>query len=149
MSDTLKTQRTKQSVTAFLNDISDEQRRKDAKAIHVLLKDVSGEKGEMWGSSIVGYGKYTYTGSNKKTNEWMAIGFSPRKNYLAVYIMPGYQFPAMEKQLAKLGKYTTGKSCLYVKKLEDVDMKVLRKMCEMGYKKIVGKHINYADNKSL
>lgn len=141
----LKTKRNTKSVNAFLNGIEPEQKRKDAKAILALLKKITTEKPEMWGSSIIGFGKYSYTGSNGKTNEWMAIGFSPRKQNVTVYVMPGYEFPEMKTLLKKLGKYKTGKSCLYINKLEDIDMKVLEQICRKGYTKIVGKHINYSD----
>lgn len=140
----LKTQKNKASVSQFLNALEDDKKRKDSKAILSMLKKITKKKPEMWGSSIIGFGSYSYTGSNGKTNEWMAIGFSPRKQNLTLYIMPGYEFPEMDTLLKKLGKYKTGKSCLYINKLEDIDMKVLEKMCRMGFKKIQGTHIDYA-----
>ncbi|NJK71774.1 MAG: DUF1801 domain-containing protein [Thermales bacterium] len=84
------------------------------------------------GSSIVGYGTYKYTNSTKKEMEWMRTGFSPRKEALTLYIMPGYDFENMKELLGKLGKHSIGRSCLYIKKLEDVDMKILRKIVQKG-----------------
>lgn len=122
----LKTKKTKASVTAFLNKITDEQRRKDCQAVLDLMKQATGEDPKMWGSSIVGFGKYYYRYASGREGEWPIIGFSPRKTDLTLYIMPGFE--KLESLMAKLGKYKTGKSCLYIKKLDDVEIPVLKKL---------------------
>ena len=143
----IKTKLNQTSVATFVESITDQDKKRDSKEILKLLRRVTGKKPEMWGSSIVGFGRYTYTGSDKKTNAWMAIGFSPRKENLTLYIMPGYSFDAMKALLMKLGKHKTGKSCLYIKKLEDIDMKILERIVKTGYKMIASKHINYGKDK--
>lgn len=138
---TLKTQETDQSVEAFIAAIADEQRRSDCEVLDKLMQDITGEKGKMWGSSIVGYGKYSYTRSDNKFYEFMATGFSPRKAALTIYNIPGYEIhPDL---MEKLGKYTNGKSCLYVKSLSDINIDMLRIILEDGYKSIAGKHLDY------
>ena len=124
----LKTQKTKASVAAFLNSIEDEKKRKDAKAIDKLMREVTGAKPAMWGPSIVGYGKYHYKYASGREGDWFQTGFSPRKQNLTLYIMDGFSKQAT--MLKKLGKHKTGKSCLYIKRLEDVDLGVLRQMIE-------------------
>ena len=119
----LKTQKTKASVSAFLNAIEDDQRRADCKAIARLMQDVTGEKPAMWGPSIVGFGSYTYTQAG---GVWMLTGFSPRKQNLTMYIMAG--FDGYAELMAKLGPHSTGKSCLYVKRLSDLHQPTLRKL---------------------
>ena len=118
-----KTRPTGASVTAFLDAVENPQRRADAKAVLKLMKALSGLKAEMWGSSIVGFGRQDLAYADGRTLDWPLIGFSPRKANLVLYLMDGYDdYAAM---LAKLGKHKTGRSCLYVNKLADVDMKVL------------------------
>ena len=121
-----KTQKTKASVAEFLDAIADEQQRKDAKAVDKLMREVTGEKPAMWGPGIVGYGSYHYVYDSGREGDWMRVGFSPRKAALTLYIMPG--FARYETLMSKLGKFTTGKSCLYIKKLGDVDQTVLREL---------------------
>ena len=121
----LKTQKTKASVAAFLNAIEDDQMRKDCKAVAKLMQEVTGEKPAMWGTSIVGFGSLEYT-NTKAGGEWPLTGFSPRKQNLTMYIMPG--FAKHQELLAKLGKHSTGQSCLYVKRLSDVDLPTLKKL---------------------
>ena len=124
----LKTKKTDESVLAFLNKVSDETRRNDCLAVLEIMKEATGAEPAMWGSSIVGFGNYKYKYAGGKENDWFIAGFSPRKNDLTLYIMPGIQ--SFEKHLSKLGKYKTGKSCLYIKRLDDVDKKVLKKIIE-------------------
>jgi hypothetical protein len=121
-----KTQKTKASVKDFIAAIEDESRRRDVKAVDMLMREITGEKPVMWGAAIVGYGTYTAHYANGKTVDWMIVGFSPRKSALTLYIMPG--FDRYEELMARLGKHTTGKSCLYLKKLADVDIDVLREL---------------------
>lgn len=122
----LKTKKTKASVAAFLDQISDEQRRKDCQRVLKIMKEATGEQPRMWGSSIVGFGAYKYRYASGHEGEWPIIGFSPRKNDLTLYIMPG--FADYKELMAKLGKHKTGKSCLYIKKLDDVELPVLKKL---------------------
>jgi hypothetical protein len=128
----LKTKPTKQSVSAFINSVPDEQRRKDCQAVLELMSKVTKAKPEMWGTSIVGFGRYHYKYASGREGEWMLTGFSPRKGDLTVYVMSGFQ--GVPELMAQLGKYKTGKSCLYIKKLADVDMKVLKRIVEAGVK---------------
>ena len=131
MSD-LKTQKTKASVSAFLNAIEDDQQRKDAKTIAKIMKEVTGTVPAMWGPSIVGFGSYHYKGASGREGDWLRTGFSPRKQNLSVYIMDG--FKSYGPLLKKLGKHKTSKSCLYIKRLEDVDVGVLRQLIKASFK---------------
>lgn len=124
----LKTQPTKSSVTDFINTVSDEQRRKDCSAVIKIMKEVTGAKPEMWGPSIVGFGRHRYKYASGREGDWPVAAFSPRKNDLTLYFMPGFQDYA--DLMNRLGKYKTGKSCLYLKKLADVDANVLRKLIQ-------------------
>ncbi len=116
-----KTQKTKASVAQFIAAVEDEGRRTDAKVIDKMMREISGEKPAMWGPSIIGYGEY-----QAKSGPWPRAGFSPRKANLVIYIMPG--FKEYEPLLNKLGKHKTGKSCLYITKLADVDKSALREL---------------------
>ena len=118
MATALKTQRTAASVKMFLDKVPDERRRKDARTVSALMADVTGEKPAMWGPSIVGFGSYHYKYASGQEGDWPIVGFSPRKDSLTVYIMPG--FAEYSELLAKLGKHKTGRSCLYIKSLDDV-----------------------------
>lgn len=122
----VKTKVNEASVTDFLNSVEDEQKRKDSFEVLKLMKQISKEDAKMWGSSIVGFGSYHYKGASGREGDWMLIGFSPRKQNITLYIMPGFErYPTLMK---KLGKYSTGKSCLYIKKLSDVDVAVLKEL---------------------
>jgi hypothetical protein len=118
-----KTKPTRVSPTKFINAIEDETLRKDARAIVALMKSVTGEKPVMWGPSIIGFGSYHYKYASGHEGDAPIAGFSPRRPKLVVYISPG--FPRYESLMAKLGKYTSGKVCVYIKRLEDIDMKIL------------------------
>lgn len=122
----LKTTVNKASVAAFLQSVDDEQKRKDCREVMALMKEVTGKRALMWGSSIVGFGSYHYHYQTGREGDWPVTGFSPRKQNLTIYIMPG--FSRYSSLLKKLGKYKTGKSCLYVKKLDDIDRKLLRQL---------------------
>ncbi|PKO19164.1 MAG: hypothetical protein CVU39_01030 [Chloroflexi bacterium HGW-Chloroflexi-10] len=126
----LKTKPTDQNVEAFLNQVEDEKKRADSFAILELFKQVSGEKAQMWGTSIVGFGSYHYKYSSGQEGDWPLTGFSPRKQNLTLYIMRG--FDQFDTLLAKLGKFKTGKGCLYIKKIEDVDQEVLKEMVRLS-----------------
>jgi hypothetical protein len=118
-----KTKPTGVSVAAFIEAITDETKRADAKALVKLMQSASGEKPKMWGPSIIGLGSIHYTYDSGREGDMPLIAFSPRKAAIVLYSMTG--FSGAEALLAKLGKHTTGKGCLYIKKLADVDQKVL------------------------
>ncbi|GAB5493431.1 MAG: hypothetical protein Phog2KO_36460 [Phototrophicaceae bacterium] len=120
----LKTKKNDSDVEAFLNTIEPEKKRQDSFEILRLMEEVTGEEAKMWGESIIGFGSYHYTYASGREADWMLVGFSPRKQNLTLYIMSG--FDEYENLLDKLGKHKTGKSCLYIKKIEDVDTDVLR-----------------------
>lgn len=122
----LKTRPTKASVKTFIDAIEDKQKRADARKVAAMMRRATGSRARMWGTSIVGYGSYKYTNTMGKDLEWMLTGFSPRKQALTVYIMPG--FSQFDRLMAKLGNYKTGKSCLYIKRLSDVNEKVLQQL---------------------
>lgn len=122
----LKTKQNKASVSAFLNAIDDKQKRADAKKIASMMRAATGSRAKMWGTAIVGFGSYHYKYASGREGDWMLVGFSPRKQNLTLYIMPG--FSKFDALMAKLGKHSTGKSCLYIKRLADVDTKVLEKL---------------------
>ncbi len=124
----LKTKKNRQSVTAFLNGIEDDAKRKDAKRIHKLMREATGERAAMWGDSIIGYGACHMVYASGRELDWFLVGFSPRKRNLVLYITPG--FSGYARQLARLGKHKTGKSCLYLNKLADVELDVLRELVE-------------------
>lgn len=128
----LKTQKTDASVQTYLNSIKLNERREDCTALHQLMKEVTDEPGSMWGEDIVGYGSYHYVYDSGREGDWMLTGFSSRKNSISVYLMSGFQ--EFEEELSRLGKHKTGKSCLYIQKLEDIDIKVLESMIRTSIK---------------
>lgn len=128
-----KTQRSKASVAAFIAAVADETRRNDAKAVDRLMREITGEKPAMWGPSIIGYGEY-----ESATGKWPRAGFSPRQANLVVYMLPAFNDNAA--LMKKLGKHKTGKSCLYINKLADVDTAVLRDLIARGWKEMAKKY---------
>ena len=122
----LKTKVNAASVEGFLNSVTDEQKREDCFEILKIMKQVTKEAPKMWGSSIVGFGSYHYKGASGREGDWLLTGFSPRKQNLTLYIMGG--FDSHKDLLKKLGKYKTSVGCLYIKKLDDVDKKVLKEL---------------------
>ena len=127
-----KTTRTKASVAAFIAGVEDDTRRKDAKAVDKMLREITGEKPAMWGPSIVGYGE-----CELPTGKWPRVAFSPRKANLVVYLEPESKDAAL---LKKLGKHKTGVSCLYINKLTDVDERVLRELIKRSWRHVEKKH---------
>lgn len=121
---TRKTHATAGDVTAFLDAVPDERRRADAQAALALLREVTGAEPVMWGASMVGFGNQPYTTADGKHHEWFAVGFSPRKAALTFYGLTFYG--SNTDLLERLGPHTTGKGCLYVKRLDAVDHAVLR-----------------------
>ena len=124
----LKTRATSASVTEFLNGIADRQKRADCKAVARMMRAATGKRAKMWGSSIIGYGRYDYRHANGKKNSFFLSGFSPRARNISIYIMPGFE--PFNPLMRRLGKYKTGKSCLYINSLSDVDSDVLQTLIE-------------------
>lgn len=120
------------NVEEFLNSVQNTQRREDSFTVLALIKRITGETPRMWGTSIVGFGQYTYQRADKSRYQWMLTGFSPRKQSLTIYIMPG--FSEYSDLLAKLGKHKHSKSCLYLTRLADVDMGVLEELIKRSVK---------------
>lgn len=121
-----KTQPSHLTVTSFFATIENEQSRKDCITIAALMEEITGEPPVMWGPAIVGFGQYHYKYASGREGDFLIVGFSPRKQNLTLYIMDG--FSNYDVLLSKLGKYKTGKSCLYLKSLGDVNMEVLRQL---------------------
>lgn len=128
----LKTKPRDASVRAFIEAVPDEQRQADCLRLLKLMQDVLGEEPKMWGPSIVGFGSYHYKYASGHEGDSFLAGFSPRKQNLSVYIMAGFDpFPEL---MAKLGKYKTGKGCLYLKRLDDADLEVLKELIRRSAK---------------
>lgn len=134
----LKTRPTKASVAAFLTSIPDAQVRKDARAIAAMMRKVTGMRAVMWGPSIVGFDTYHFKYASGREGDWPIVGFSPRKQNLTLYIMPG--FGGYAALMKKLGKHTTGSSCLYFKTLSDVDMPTLTELVTRAVAHMRTKH---------
>lgn len=128
----LKTKVNQASVDKFIKSIKDEQTRDDCFKIVEIMQKATKAEPKMWGKSIVGFGEYHYKYASGREGDWFLAGFSPRKQNLTLYIMSG--FDEYDALLKKLGKHSTGKSCLYVKRLGDVDMKVLKELVTKSVK---------------
>ena len=124
----LKTKQNDGDVNAFLAKVADERKRNDSFAILEVMGRVTGHEAKMWGSSIVGFGQYHYRYESGREGDFFLVGFSPRKQDLTLYIMTG--FDGYEELLRRLGKHKIGKSCLYIKKLEDINVAVLEQLIE-------------------
>jgi hypothetical protein len=115
----LKTKPTSVTARSFIKEVADEGRRSDCELLLALMKTLTGKKATMWGKAIVGFGSYHYRYNSGREGDWFVTGFSPRKRDLTIYIMPGFDnYPEI---MARLGNYRLGKSCLYVKRLDDID----------------------------
>lgn len=125
-----KLQKIKQGVEDFLNSLPDEKQKADAKALCAAMEELTGKKPEMWGYSIVGFGNYHYKYESGREGDAGVIGFAPRKHSLVLYIVDGYDDYGL--LLDKLGKHKIGKSCLYINKLSDIDMDVLKEMMKQS-----------------
>ncbi|CAN5489719.1 hypothetical protein BH23BAC1_BH23BAC1_32090 [soil metagenome] len=130
----LKTKPNDESVAEFLNSVQDEQKRKDSYALIDLMKEITGEEPKMWGSSIIGFGKYHYKYASGHEGDAALIGFSPRKQNFSLYLMAGIE--GNDNLLHKLGKHKAGKGCLYIKKLEDVNSDILKTLIEKSAQKL-------------
>lgn len=122
----LKTKPNEQSVDAFLTGIAPEWKQEDAKSLLQLMHQITKDKPTMWGDSMVGFGNYHYKYKSGREGNWFITGFSPRKQNLTIYLMGG--FDGLEDLLEQLGKYKRSSGCLYVKRLSDINLKVLEKM---------------------
>ena len=126
-----KTQKTNASVTDFLNSIPDERKRQDGFTLLALMSEITGLEPKMWGPSMIGFGDVHYKYESGREGDMFKVGFSPRKQNLTIYITDG--FANYQELLAKLGKHKTSVSCLYVNKLADIDLTVLREMVSRSF----------------
>jgi Domain of unknown function (DU1801) len=130
----IKTKPNDQNVEQFLNAIEDERKRKDSFTILKLMQDATGLQPRMWGSSIVGFGSYHYKYASGREGDSALAGFSPRKQNLTIYIMG--RFDSNDDLLKKLGKHSLGKGCLYIKRLDDIDLPTLKRLIEESVKNV-------------
>lgn len=130
----LKTKKNAASVKRFIDAIPDERKREDSRVLLQVMKKATGKQPRMWGASIVGFGEYHYKYESGREGDWFVTGFSPRKQDLTLYIMAG--FAGQTDLMKKLGRHKIGKSCLYIKRLSDVDSGVLEKMIRRGVEQI-------------
>ena len=135
----LKTKKNEASVEKFLDGVKDAKKREDSYIILKIMKQITKADPKMWGTSMIGFGSYHYKYSSGREGDWFVTGFSPRKQSLTLYIMSGIsKYPDL---LKKLGKFKTGKSCLYINKIEDIDIKILKELIKqsVGYLKKLNK----------
>lgn len=133
----VKTVVTRTDPIAFIDAVKSEVKRKDSHELVAMMQDITGEPPKMWGPTIVGFGSYRYVYASGHEGEICITGFSPRKGALVVYLGPGIE---NGKLMSKLGKHKTGKGCLYINKLDDVDRKVLRKLIEYSIADLRKRH---------
>lgn len=127
-----KTQKTTSSVEEFISTIDHEGKQKDAFEVLEMMKQITKEEPKMWGTSIIGFGDVRYKYASGREGDWFKVGFSPRKTKMSLYLM-GCDVSKADEMLGRLGKHKTGKGCLYVNKLADIDTDVLREMIKEGY----------------
>ena len=123
---TLVNAQTEKSVTGFIESVSNETRKADSKELLSIISKITKKEPKIWGKSIIGYGKYSYKRKNGDEFEWFNVGFSPGKSHLTVYVM--YDINEEQELLKKLGKHKTGKGCLYINKLADINLDALKKI---------------------
>lgn len=128
----LKTRPTTQSVADFLKTVADKKMRADCRVVSKMMREATGKRARLWGTGIVGFGTYDYKYASGREGSWPIVGFSPRSKNLTLYIMPG--FSNFDRLMGQLGKYKTGKSCLYIRSLEDVDQKKLKALIDGSVK---------------
>ena len=133
-----KTLENDSNVNDFLEGVQDAQKKADSYTILQMMEDITGFKPKMWGASLVGFDSYHYKYETGREGDMLKVGFSPRKTAMTVYIMPGFE--RYDDLMSKLGKYKTGKSCLYIKKLSDVDMAVLKELITESYQYMTKKY---------
>ena len=127
----LKTQKNDDSVDEFLSSIQDDRKREDSRSLVALMERVTGQSPRMWGSSIVGFGDRHYRYASGREGDWFRVGFSPRKQSLTLYVME--YVSDNDPLLDRLGAYTTGKACIYIRRLDDIDLGVLERLVERSY----------------
>jgi hypothetical protein len=137
-----KTKPTNDSVNTFLNKIQEQQLREDCYTILALMQKVSNFEPVMWGSAIIGFGTYHYVYDSGREGDNMLIGFSPRAQNISIYLLGGLE--KIEVELSRLGKYKTGKGCLYIKSLSDVNLEVLNQIFDKAFQEAQRKHTNTA-----
>lgn len=130
-----KTQPTSVAVKLFLDGILEEEKRSDSWKLYHLMERLTGAKGQMWGTSIVGFGEYHYKYKTGREGDWFITGFSPRKNALTLYLMCDISYLSFDG----LGKYKTGKGCLYIKRLNDIDFNTLEKIVKASIERTLNK----------
>lgn len=135
-----KTQPTPADVEAFLSGVADAARQADCRELATLMQQVSGEAPVMWGASMIGFGRYRYQYASGRSGEFFILGFSPRKSDLTLYLMSGFDDAA--DLMAALGKYKTGKSCLYIKKLADIDPMMLKALLQRSLAAMAGQRLH-------
>ena len=134
----MKTKPTGASVADFIGAIADAEKREDARVVAALMAEITGAPARMWGASIVGFGRYRYRYASGREGEFFETGFSPRKRALTLYIMPG--FGEYGGLLERLGRHSLGKSCLYIRRLADIDLEVLRDLVRLSVQAIREKY---------
>ena len=133
-----KTRQNNSSVDAFVGAVDHQRRREDAQTVKAMMERVTAWEPRMWGASIVGFGEYHYKYESGREGDFLITGFSPRKKALTIYIMPGFR--RYDALMGKLGKFKTGKSCLYINKLDDVDLSVLEELIRLSVEYMVEKY---------
>lgn len=133
-----KTKVTDASVEDFISAVKDEQIREDCFAVAKIMQEATKTEPKMWGASIVGFGLYTYKYASGQTGDWPLVGFSPRKQNLTLYVMGG--FDEYDDLMDKLGKFTCGKSCIYIKRLSDLHLPTLKKLIKASVKHMLKTH---------
>ncbi|MCX2743088.1 DUF1801 domain-containing protein [Mangrovivirga sp. M17] len=136
---TLKTQPTNRSIDEFIESIEHIKRKEDCQTLLKIMQEQTGEKPRIWGENIIGFGQYHYKYNSGREGDWFITGFSPRKQNLSIYIMTG--FKGYTTLLEKLGKHRTGSSCLYVNKLDDIDLNILKTLISDSYLLMKKKYI--------
>ena len=134
----LKTRKNDRSVDGFIACLDDEWKRRESHTLIALMRDITGSEPAMWGENIVGFGNYRFKYASGREIDWMLTGFSLRKRAFSIYVMTG--FDGHDEIMGVLGKHKTGKSCLYVNKLEDIDLEALRKLLEASVTHLVEKY---------
>ena len=133
-----KTVKTKANVADFLAQVEPAAKRAECEQVNDIMREITGCEPEMWGPSIIGYGSYHYVYASGREGDWMATGFSPRKAAITLYIMAGFE--RYDELMKALGKYKTGKSCLYIKQLSDIDLDVLKELIRSSFDYISTKY---------
>lgn len=131
----LKTKITEQPVQEYLMQIADETKRQDCLKICTLMESITNAPSKMWGTDIIGTGDYRYYYKSGKSGDWFMMGFSPRKTNISLYLF-GCNLVEQQALLASLGKHKTGKGCIYIKTLADIDFDVLKTLCEISYQRL-------------